>query len=238
MHKSTPVEALRLEVGAESFRTTAKRSAAVAYEKAMRLPALSHPTSRIARYPARRRLRRGTDWRCLSVGVASHVGLNAFQRLDLPPPTAPPWEKGKESWSISLTLKGGSGKDTPAEVLLADALRTIRSYRPDVTFYTDGSATGGLTQGGSAIVLPTGDPQTPNVQEVRHQKGPEFTTSFETEAWALLRVGEWSQEWPDRRVILVCSESQSALAALQRGDVKGHTTLVRLYRLLWSSPHR
>merc|ERR1711873_54625 len=120
MHKSTPVEALRLEVGAESFRTTAKRSAAVAYEKAMRLPALSHPTSRIARYPARRRLRRGTDWRSMSVGVASHVWLNAFQRLDLPPPTALPWEKGKESWSISLTLKGGSGKDPPAEVLLAD----------------------------------------------------------------------------------------------------------------------
>ena len=37
---------------------------------------------------------------------------------------------------------------------------------------------------------------------------------------------------------MVCSDSQSALPALQRGDVKGHTTLVRLYRLLWSSPHR
>ena len=132
MFKSTPVVALRLEAGADSFGPTAKRSAAVAYEKAMRLPALSHPTSRIARYPARRWLVRGTDWCCMSVGVASHVGLNALQRLDLPPPTVPPWEKGKESWSISLTLKGGSGKDTPAEVLLADALRTIRSYRPQL----------------------------------------------------------------------------------------------------------
>ena len=37
---------------------------------------------------------------------------------------------------------------------------------------------------------------------------------------------------------MVCSDSQSALAALQKGDVKGHATLVRLYRLLWSSPHR
>ena len=107
-----------------------------------------------------------------------------------------------------------------------------------MTFYTDGSASGGLTQGGSAIVLTTGDPQSPVVEEVRHQKRPEFTTSFETEAWALLRVGEWSEEWPDRRVILVCSDSQSALAALQRGDVKGHATLVQLYRLLWSSPHQ
>ena len=86
--------------------------------------------------------------------------------------------------------------------------------------------------------MTTGDPHTPNVQEVRHQKRPEFATSFETEAWALLRVDEWSQEWPDRRALLVCSDSQSALAALQSGDVKGHTTLVRLYRLLWSSPHR
>ena len=107
-----------------------------------------------------------------------------------------------------------------------------------MTFYTDGSASGGLTQGGSAIVLTTGDPQSPVVEEVRHQKRPEFTTSFETEAWALLRVGEWSEEWPDRRVILVCSDSQSALAALQRGDVKGHAILVQLYRLLWSSPHQ
>ena len=142
MFKSTPVVALRLEAGADSFGPTAKRSVAVAYEKAMRLPALSHPTSRIARYPARRRLT-GTDWRCMSVGVAAHVGLDAFQRHDLPPPTTLPRERGKERGIISLTLKGGSGKATPAEVL--QALQSIRSYRLDVIFYTDSSATGGLT---------------------------------------------------------------------------------------------
>ena len=71
MHKSTPVEALRLEAGADSFGTIAKRPAAIAYEyeKAMRLSDLSHPTSRLARYPARRRLKLGTDWLCMSVGV-------------------------------------------------------------------------------------------------------------------------------------------------------------------------
>ena len=54
---------------------------------------------------------------------------------------------------------------------------------------------------------------------------------------ALLKLVEWTGEWPVRRLILVCTDSQSALSALREGDVKGHTILVRLYRLLHVSPH-
>merc|ERR1712105_332922 len=68
-------------------------------------------------------------------------------------------------------------------------------------------------------------------------KGPAFTTTFETEGWALLDLVEWTEEWPERRRILVCTDSQSALSALREGDVKGHTILVRLYRRLYVSPH-
>lgn len=45
-YRSTPVEALRLETGVQSYRTTSKQLVAKSYEKAKRLPA-DHPRARI-----------------------------------------------------------------------------------------------------------------------------------------------------------------------------------------------
>ena len=238
LHRSAPVESVRLEAGAESFATSLKREAALAYEKAVRLPETTHPTTQLANRPRQRRWVKGTSWRELAMQVSTAVGLSALPRLPLPPPSKDPREKGSERYTISLTLKGGSSRDSPQNQRMTDALETIRSHgATDVTFYTDGSAAGGTVDGGCAVVLTTGDPGSPTVLEVRHRRGPAFTTSFETEGWALLDLVEWTEEWPERRRILVCTDSQSALSALREGDVKGHTILVRLYRLLYVSPH-
>jgi ribonuclease HI len=50
-----------------------------------------------------------------------------------------------------------------------------------MVIYTDGSAVGGVRQGGSAAVVTSGDPGNPTFLDVRHQCGPEYTTSLEVE---------------------------------------------------------
>jgi hypothetical protein len=44
--------------------------------------------------------------------------------------------------------------------------------------YTDGSALGGVKPAGSSAVVTSGDPGNPTFLDVRHQCGPEYTTSL------------------------------------------------------------
>merc|ERR1711989_523 len=96
----------------------------------------------------------------------------AHAPLALPPPTSAPWLWREPSWKVHLHLEGGSNREHPAERKLADALDTIRTFgRRRAIIYND-------------------DPVRPTVLEVLKQTGPEFTTSFETEAWALLLAAD------------------------------------------------
>ena len=77
---------------------------------------------------------------------------------------------GQERWEIHLSLQGGSTRTSPIEAGLADALATIRSHgRFDLTFYTDGSASSGLLDGGSAAIMTQGDPEALRVLDISHQ---------------------------------------------------------------------
>jgi hypothetical protein len=90
-------------------------------------------------------------------------GLDTHGRLPLPAPTSAPWERGKGCWTVSLSLKGGSGPNDPPARNLADALDTIRHYgQLRKVIYTDGSAVGGVKQGGSSAVATSGDPGNPS----------------------------------------------------------------------------
>ena len=71
-------------------------------------------------------------------------------------------------------------------------------------FYTDGSASGGLLDGGSAAVITQGDPEALHVLDVSHQQGPAFTSSFETEAWAHVMVVSWVDQVVGEKRLLVC----------------------------------
>jgi hypothetical protein len=105
-------------------------------------------------------------------------GLDALERLPLPAPTSAPWEWGRGCWTVSLSLRGGSGpEDSPARKL-ADARDTIQRFdQLQTVIYTDGSVVGGVKRGGSLAVVTSGDPGNPPFLNVRHQYGPEYTTS-------------------------------------------------------------
>ncbi len=55
-----------------------------------------------------------------------------------------------------------------------------------VTIYTDGSATGGTTASGAAMVATTGDPADPVIIHTSIVRGAELTSSYEEEKAALL----------------------------------------------------
>ena len=111
-------------------------------------------------------------------------GLDTHKRLPLPAPTSAPWEWGKGCWTVSLSLRGGSGPEDPPARKLADVLDTIRQYNQLRTvIYTDGSAVGGVKRGGSSAVVTSGNPGNLIFLDVRHQCGPENTTSLEVEMW-------------------------------------------------------
>jgi hypothetical protein len=77
-------------------------------------------------------------------------------------PTSAPLEWGRGSWTVSLSLRGGSGPDDPLARKLADLLDTIQQYdQLRTVIYTDGSAVGGVKLGGSSAVVTSGDPGNP-----------------------------------------------------------------------------
>jgi hypothetical protein len=140
-----------------------------------------------------------------------------------------PWEWGKGCWTISLSLRDGSGQNDPPARKLADALDTIRQYRQLRTvIYTDGSAVDGVKLGGSSAVVTSGNPGNPTFLVVRHQCGPEYTTSLEVEMWGLLLALDCLNDEAVAAGVLICSDSKWALNALKESGHSSHSVLAPL----------
>jgi hypothetical protein len=149
---------------------------------------VTHPRAAQAESGVTRRFKRGADGRSLGKEVVGRVGggLDALRRLPLPAPTSAPWEWGRRGWTVSLSLRGGSGPQDPPARKLADALDTIWRYdQLRTVIYTDGSAVGGVKSGVSSAVVTSADPGNPTFLDVRHQFTPEHTTSLEVQMWGL-----------------------------------------------------
>jgi hypothetical protein len=111
----TPTDALRVEAGLQSFGCIRDRAATAALERSLRLNTATHLRAVQADSGVTRQFKRGTDARSQGREVVSHVGrgLDALAQLLLPVPTSAPWEWGKGCWTVSLSLRGGSGPDDP-----------------------------------------------------------------------------------------------------------------------------
>jgi hypothetical protein len=201
-----------VEAGFQSFGCLRDQAATAALERLLRLDPATHPRAAQADSGVTRRFKRGADGRSLGKEVLGRVGggLEALGRLPLSSPTSAPWEWGRGCWTVSLSFRGGSGPEDPPARKLADALDTIRQYNQLRTvIYTDGSAVSGVRHEGSLAVVTSGDPG-----NVRHQYGPEHTTSLEVEMWGLwLALNCLDNE--TAAGVPICSDSQWALNALK-----------------------
>ncbi len=97
------------------------------------------------------------------------------------------------------------------------SLQFIRETKAPVTIYTDGSATGGTTAGGSAMLATVGDPADPVIIHTSKARGAELTPSYEEEKAALLLALDWARANCPTERISICSDSQSLLKAIQSG---------------------
>jgi hypothetical protein len=126
---ATTATATRVEAGFQSFGCLRDRAAAAALERSLRLDPATHPRAVQADSGVTLRFKRGADAWSLGKEVVGRVGgrLDALGPLPLPAPTSAPWEWGRGCWTVSLSLRGGSGPDDPPARKLADALDTIRT---------------------------------------------------------------------------------------------------------------
>ena len=99
--------------------------------------------------------------------------------------------------------------------MLTDALNTIENAGTfETTIYTDGSAEGGTSHGGSAAVITGGPPSDPIRRNTLVQKGCRLTSSFETEITALTLATEYLASLEHCPPTIICTDSQASLTAL------------------------
>ena len=135
---------------------------------------------------------------------------------------------------IATRLVGNSNKSCDKVSLLRDTVDTIAAAgHAENTIYTDGSASRGFEYGGSAAVVTSGLPTSPEKQNTISRKGRRFTSSFETEVVALLPAIEWVNNDTERHgPIIICTYSQSTLAALQSSGKSDGPELMKVRRAL------
>jgi len=146
---TTPVEALRAESGICSYRTVSDQLCVKAYEKAARFPE-DHPKRIALMADCRHRLHR-SSWRKHATELMSTLpGLHNRESVD---PISDPFQgTSKQNWTVLTdTVRLSNIRDT--ETLRREALFSISIHDPaEFIIYTDGSASEGTHDGGSAAL--------------------------------------------------------------------------------------
>ena len=153
----------------------------------------------------------------MATEICSKYGIGNSNILEFKLSNIPPWQETTHlRWSKNRILDGGSKKSDPPETQLLDALETLTRLPGSNTLYSDGSAIKGTREGGSAVVVTKGDCRNPERIVALRKPGGQRTSSFETEVEALLMATQWCHNnVPRAEQVTICSDSQSALVALQ-----------------------
>ena len=103
-YKATPIEALRLECGLPSFKTSEERLSLKAAEKAIRLPA-DHPRRIAIEEGNVGHTRKQSNWRTQSHNLANRLPRDIAPRVNINYYSAPPWITAPHV-TIHPTLEG------------------------------------------------------------------------------------------------------------------------------------
>ena len=161
-------------------------------EKALRLPT-NHPRHLAATETTKQRLVRNS-WRKRSNQLAAeHKSLFVEDRKPITFFDVRPWERDIGNARIFPSLPGISGRDDVPEKKLEAALKRIREFNSTFDIYTDGSASAGTFNGGSGVVITTGDPAEPHVVKTLEKKGAKYTCSYNEEFQALEVALDWAE---------------------------------------------
>jgi ribonuclease HI len=119
---------------------------------------------------------------------------------------------------VKTTLPGNARKSDTSETLTDATLLAIRQADADYVLYTDGSAEGECRNDGYAVVVTRGPPGELVAVHTIRSRGKVLTSSFEEERSALLAAAMCIRDNVSDNRVLVCSDSQAALAALDNNS--------------------
>ena len=211
---STPAHAVMAEAGLVPVSARRTTLAAKFLAKACALPR-TDPLRRVAEADPPHRLKSVTGWRRVGREAWQAAGI-AVPVEPLLPDRAPPWE-GTASPLVSIRLDvGAPTRDSTTEATRQAAQHHLASLPQRATWiWTDGSADGGVRNGGAGAFIEWPDGAT---QELRTPAGL-LCSSYRAELVALLSALQHLQDNPQHTQlpIVCCTDSQSALAALREG---------------------
>ena len=192
----------------QSYRTISQRLTAISRERASRCPE-GHPAGIALEKDQPHRLCRDS-WRELSNRISSTLPNELADTEPLPAIEEEVWIQQRR-WRVKNTV-GGLGR---SEETKQKATETIRNINATWTIYTDGSAKDGTRDGGSAMVVTTGDPLDPQTIFSETIRGRMLTSSFDEEKEALGAAVRWLEDNPnDSDKSLICTDSQALTSAL------------------------
>ena len=215
-----PKEAPFLEVRETSTAVEIERNAVKAAEKAVRLPE-THPRRIAFERSAERRLMKD-NWACMAKRLLSNMSIDSSPREPLKYYDVAPWTSAREC-DVRTTLKGITGKNDSEANKINAAYDAINKENPAYTIYTDGSAAGGLTEGGSAVILTTGPPDALTIVHTIRTRGAKHTSSYEEELAAMEDAASLIVERALVGKIMICTDSQSLCRAIIDNNRRTHT---------------
>ena len=221
-YSSTPLEALRIKSGFQSYATHSKRLTAASQQKAFRL-STEHPRAVALSSTVPRRLKR-SSWKSTAQELLSAIPVELEKRnYQQPDQEKPPWEGYNTSnWTVADTLAGARTK-CPKETTL-DVLRNLKG---DIYLYTDGSASHGNENGGYAVVAGIGDQASTDVIAKLRKRGRAIASSFDEVKAAVLTVSWLMCNQQRGTTAVICTDSQSFCTALWKRN--SSTTVIRSF---------
>ena len=78
-------------------------------------------------------------------------------------------------------MSGVSGRDDNVDTIRIAAEKRAIEIGADFNVYTDGSASGGLIDGGAGVVVTRGNPTSPDIVKTKRWRGAHFTCCYEEE---------------------------------------------------------
>ena len=215
---SCPVEALQLESNVKSYNSTIRANIMKGSQKIYHLPD-DHPRKQCLDRPPIIKFNKTNRENCRTtsnlLSRALPPAANAPEsRVPFNPYSVEPWSMRGCISSIYEELPGIKSKKDNPELIATAAYNRISELGTEFAIYTDGSATAGTKDGGSAAVITNGDPRNPNIVEVKKRKGAPITCSYSEEADAMDLAIEWLEaNLPESAVVI--TDSQSLCLALK-----------------------
>ncbi|KAF0301100.1 hypothetical protein FJT64_026527 [Amphibalanus amphitrite] len=163
------------------------------------------------------RLRTTTGWRDVGHRALAWTGAADVKVEGRPTKTIPPWDHHGEAVTFCLDVGPGGQRAAPAHIRRGAAEATLEHLPPRATWiWSDGSAEGGVSQGGggATITFPSGE-----TREVRVPAG-QLCSSTRAELCALKAalnaIRDADADIADDPIVIY-TDSQAALRMLESG---------------------